>query len=94
MKPFTQSKYVLSVSPKKEEHYNSIYNICNGCEAGLIDVEVGKRGWIFYKHDNDHTLPWHQLLLTTIEFIGVDELGSIHIHTQNSLYVLKKKNPS
>ena len=98
MKPYIQTKYILSITPKEDKPYNPNHEEWEGKEAGIIDVSVGKRGWLFYKNDEeeefdyDCNIPWHRIHLSSIEKIEEDENGNIHITTRNTYYTLIKIN--
>lgn len=96
MKPYIQTKYILSITPKEGKHYNPNHKEWHGKEAGIIDLPIGERGWLFYKSEaNDEyffDIPWHRIHLSPIEKVEEDENGNIHITTQNTDYTLIKVN--
>ena len=96
MKPYIQTKYILSITPKEGKHYNPNHKEWHGKEAGIIDLPIGERGWLFYKSEaNDEyffNIPWHRIHLSQIEKVEEDENGNIHITTQNTYYTLIKVN--
>lgn len=93
MKPYIQTKYTLHITPK-DGRYNSNHRLCHGREAGIIDLPIGKCGWLFYKSEFDgeyfYNIPWHRIQLSPIEKVEEDEYGNIHITTQNTYYTLIK----
>lgn len=95
MKPYIQTKYVLKIIPKESSYYNPLHEKFDGREAGIIDVPVGERGWIFCKNEDDvdsYCNPWHRIHLSPIENVEEDENGNIHITTLNTYYHLIKVN--
>ena len=67
MKPYIQTKYILSITPKEGKHYNPNHKEWHGKEAGIIDLPIGERGWLFYKNESDneyfYNIPWHRIHL-------------------------------
>lgn len=96
MKPYIQTKYILFVTPKEGKPYNPNHEKFHGKEAGIIDLPIGERGWLFYKSESDdeyfYEIPWHRIHLSIIEKVEEDENGNIHITTQNTYYTLIKTN--
>lgn len=96
MKPYVQTKYTLYITPKEGKRYNPNHEQWHGKEAGIIDLPIGERGWLFYKSEFDdeyfYNIPWHRIHLSPIESVEEDENGNIHITTQNTYYTLIKVN--
>lgn len=100
MKPYIQTKYVLSITPKDGRPHNSNHQNWHGREAGIIDVTIGQRGWLFYKSDEEDedygwgnvSIPWHRIHLSIVENVEEDDNGNIHITTNNTYYNLLKVN--
>lgn len=82
-------KYALSVIPKKGSPHNPIHNEVDGCMATIIDLTVGKRGWIAFLSDTTGGEDsWHRLHTSPIEKITVGDNGEIEVVTRNTLYFL------
>ena len=96
MKPYIQTKYTLFITPKDGKPHNPNHQEWHGKEAGIIDLPIGERGWLFYKDEYNeeyfYNVPWHRIHLSTIENVEEDEDGNIHITTQNTYYTLTKVN--
>jgi len=94
MKAYIQTKYILSITPKDGMYYNPNHENWNGREAGIIDLPIGERGWLFYKSEADderfYDIPWHRIHLSPVESVEEDDDGNIHITTQNTYYTLVK----
>lgn len=78
-------KYALSVIPKKGSPHNPIHNQVDGCMATIIDLTVGKRGWIAYTPEEDY---WSRLHTSPIEKVTMGDNGEIEVVTRNTLYFL------
>ena len=83
-------KYTLVVTPKEGTEYNPVHDETNGATATVIDLAVGKRGWIAYCHEGHWGWDyWHRLHTSFIKNINVDEeTGDIAVETENTIYVL------
>lgn len=81
-------KYTIEVIPGYLG--NPLHDEIRGCTAAIIDITVGKRGWIAYKgmdvFGEDY---WYRLHTSTIEYIDENDSGEIIIKTMNSKYILK-----
>lgn len=82
-------KYSVRVIPKKGTPYNPFHEQVDGSIVTIIDVTVGKRGWIAYYVDSDWGEgSWHRLHTSPIEKVTVGDNGEIEVVTRNTLYFL------
>lgn len=82
-------KYTLRVIPKVGKPYNPIHEQVSDKIATVIDLTVGKRGWIAYMIDSDWGEDeWHRLHTSPIEKVTVGDNGEIEVVTRNTLYFL------
>lgn len=80
-------KYTLSVYHQKYLRHNPVHNTVDGSTATVIDLTVGKRGWIAYCFGPDD---WHRLHTSTVQDVVVDAYGNIEVTTLNTVYRLNK----
>ena len=90
-------RFKLDIQPKEGTRYNPLHDEANGCIASVLDIEVGKRGWINYMTDDylwEHS--WHRIHTSMIEKIdiGYDNdsncINKLTIITLNTVYTLTK----
>lgn len=83
-------KYTLVVTPKDGTRYNPVHDETNGAIATVIDLTVGKRGWIAFMSDTFFGEDdWHRLYTSIIKDITVEEeTGDIAVETENTIYIL------
>lgn len=82
-------KYTLAVIPKKGTPFNPTHEAVDGKIATIIDVTVGKRGWIAYHVDSDWGEgSWHRLHTSPIEKVNVYDTDEIEVVTRNTCYFL------
>lgn len=82
-------KYTLRVIPKVGKPYNYVHEQVTDKIATVIDLTVGKRGWIAYKVDSDWGEgEWHRITTSPIEKVTVGDNGEIEFVTRNTLYFL------
>ena len=77
------TKYNLRIIPKKGTAYNPVHDEFNNTTAVIIDVTVGKRGWIACNIEEDY---WTRLHLSTIEKVIEHDHGEIEVVTRNTHY--------
>lgn len=80
-------KYRLAVNPKKASAYNYIHDCVDGEIVTVIDLTVGKRGWIAIERGIDS---WHRLHTSIVEQVELLDNGDIRLTTMNTVYVLNK----
>ena len=82
-------KYTLQVIPKAGRPYNPVHDEINGKIATVVDLTVGKRGWIAFLSDNSMgDDSWHRLHTSPIEIVDVFADGNITVSTKNTIYRL------
>ena len=88
-------RFKLDIKPKEGTKYNPLHDEANGCIASVLDIEVGKRGWINYMTDDylwEHS--WHRIHTSIIEKIDADLedncINKVTITTMNTIYTLTK----
>jgi len=81
------NKYIIQVNTKDNTAYNPIHEIVDKRPGVILEAEIGKRGWIAYKLEEDTIRPWHRLHTSNIEDITeTDE--QIVVTTENTIYKL------
>lgn len=90
-------RFKLDIQPKEGTRYNSLHDEANGCIASVLDIEVGKRGWINYKTDDYlWETSWHRIHTSMIEKIDIEYdntnnyINKLTIVTMNTVYTLTK----
>ena len=84
------TKYKLTVTMRPGATRRYIHDVCDGRRAGIMEAEVGKRGWLWYFNDCEEDLvgsPYHRLHTSFIESV-VYEGKDIVITTMNTVYRL------
>ena len=81
-----RTKYLLAVHPKSGV-YRPIHDAINGSTVAIIDLEIGKRGWIAYECKPDN---WHRVHFSTVEDINIDRNGDLVVTTKNTVYVFSE----
>ena len=84
------TKYKLSITMRPGATRRFIHDVCDEKPAGIMEAEVGKRGWLWYYNDYDEGLsgsPYHRLHTSVIESV-VYEGDDIVITTMNTVYRL------
>ena len=88
-------RFKLDIQPKEGTAYNPLHDEANGCIASVLDIEVGKRGWINYMTDDylwEHS--WHRIHTSMIEKIDIGYvdncINKLTIVTMNTVYTLTK----
>ena len=84
-------KYKLTVNPKEGTAYNPVHDEVNETIATIIDVTIGKCGWLAYYDEYPFEVPsWNRLHTSTVYDVEVDEHGNVTITTRNTVYILTK----
>lgn len=86
------NKYILTTTSKANRPHSNIHAFIQDTKATIIDVEVGKRGWLAYLDEENFYNEdyWSRIHTTTILDIKVDDDGNIAIETENTFYNLTK----
>lgn len=85
-------RYRMTIHPKEGTPFNPIHEQANNTISVILDVEVGKRGWINYMVEENiwsNENYWHRIHTSTIEKIEVDNdnlINGIKIYTMNTVY--------
>jgi len=83
------NKYIINVVPQEDSPYNPMHEIVQDKEAVVLEAEIGERGWIAYKLEDDIQTPWHRLHTSIIKNVRENDF-QIAITTENTLYTLVK----
>lgn len=85
-------KYTLTTTSKANRPHSNIHASIQGTKATIIDVEIGKRGWLAYLDEESFYNEdcWSRIHTTTILNITVDDNGNVCIETENTFYNLTK----
>lgn len=83
-------KYILTTMSKVDRPHSNVHALIQGAKATVIDVEVGKRGYICYYDADPWGVEWHRLHTSTILSIARHDNGNIIIETENTYYRLEK----
>lgn len=86
------TRYIVSINPKPTSKPNVFHEEVNGSVCSIVDIVVGKRGWIAVWEAYDES--WHRYHLSTVESIITDESNGeatqVIVTTRNTVYTFKK----
>lgn len=82
------TRYIVSINPKPTSKPNVFHEELNGSVCSIVDIAVGKRGWVVVWEAYDES--WHRYHLSTVEGVEVTDNEEVIVTTRNTVYTFKK----